>query len=121
MVAFDDSAVSTTSIGEVMAVAPLLVTVMVADQTPVLRLTPKPVWVTLTWLLTLTKFTVRLALAVFPVPALVEVTCTLLFFTPVEAPVTLTETVHEPEFSVAPDKLTVPEPAVAVAVPPQPL
>ena len=43
---------------------------------------------------------------------------TLLFFTPEVVPVTLTEIVHEgPGASVAPDKLTEPEPATAVAVP----
>src|SRR5262249_8755673 len=40
--------------------------------------------------------TVMLALPVLPVPPSVEVTCTLLFFTPADAPVTFTTTVQEP-------------------------
>src|SRR5712671_885880 len=63
--------------------------------------------------------TVILALEVFPVPPSVEVTCTLLFFTPAVVPVTFTLKVHEVLIaSVAPARLTVPEPATAVIVPP---
>ena len=59
------------------------------------------------------------ALAVLPVPPLVEVTVTLLFFSPAVVPVTFTENVHAPLAArVAPARLTVPEPAVAVIVPP---
>src|SRR5260370_19921646 len=66
--------------------------------------------------------TVMLAFEVLPVPPSVEVTCTLLFFTPAVVPVTFTATVHEAlNASVPPDSLTVPEPATAVAVPPQQL
>src|SRR5258708_245764 len=64
--------------------------------------------------------TVMLAFEVLPVPPSVEVTWTLLFFTPAVVPCTFTETVHEAlAASVPPDKLTEPEPATAVAVPPQ--
>src|SRR5258708_20195776 len=64
--------------------------------------------------------TVTLGLEVFPVPPSVDVTCTLLFFTPAVVPVTFTDNVHEALIaSVPPDRLTVPEPATAVAVPPQ--
>jgi hypothetical protein len=50
---------------------------------------------------------------------LVEVTVTLLFLSPDVVPVTFTENVHEPLVArVAPARLTVPEPAVAVIVPP---
>jgi hypothetical protein len=64
--------------------------------------------------------TVRLALAVFPVPPLVEVTWTLLFNVPAELPFTLTETAHVPLVaSEPPARLTEPAPAVAVTVPPQ--
>src|SRR5258708_25752027 len=64
--------------------------------------------------------TVMLALVVFPVPPSVDVTWVLLFFTPAVVPVTFTATVHEAlNASVPPDRLTVPEPATAVAVPPQ--
>ena len=63
--------------------------------------------------------TLRLAVAVFPVPA-VEVTWTLLFNTPAVVPVTLTDTAHEAlEARVPADKLTDDNPAAAVAVPPQ--
>ena len=63
--------------------------------------------------------TVMEALEVLPVPPLVEVTWTLLFFTPAVVPVTFTETVHEaPGVSVAPLKLTDEDPPTAVAVPP---
>ena len=55
-----------------------------------------------------------------PVPPSVEVTVTLLFFTPAVVPCTFTETVQEPlAATVPPDKLTVEDPATAVAVPPQ--
>src|SRR5260370_3422 len=64
--------------------------------------------------------TVMLAFEVLPVPPSVEVTCTLLFFTPAVVPVTFTATVHEAlNASVPPDRLTVPDPATAVAAPPQ--
>jgi hypothetical protein len=60
------------------------------------------------------------ALEVFPVPPSVEVTWTLLFFTPVVVPVTFTETVHEAlAASVPPDRLTEDESATAVSRPPQ--
>jgi hypothetical protein len=62
--------------------------------------------------------TVMEALEVLPVPPLVEVTWTLLFFTPAVVPWTFTETVQlAPGASDAPLKLTEEEPAVAVAVP----
>lgn len=64
--------------------------------------------------------TLRLAFEVFPVPPFVELTDTLLFFTPVVVPCTLTETVQLAFGArLAPERLTVEEPAVAVAVPPQ--
>jgi len=64
--------------------------------------------------------TVRDAVAVFPVPPSVEETVTLLFFWPAVDPVTFSEIVHDLFVaSVAPDKLTEDEPAVAVVVPPQ--
>src|SRR5258708_39659464 len=64
--------------------------------------------------------TVMLALVVFPVPPSVDVTWVLLFFTPAVVPVTFTATVHEAlAASVPPERLTEPEPATAVAVPPQ--
>src|SRR5882724_7952981 len=63
--------------------------------------------------------TVTLAFEVLPVPPSVDVTCTLLFFTPAVVPVTFTDNVHEVFTArVAPDRLTDPEPATAVAVPP---
>jgi len=63
--------------------------------------------------------TLRLAFEVFPVPPFVELTVTLLFFTPVVVPCTFTETVQlAPGARLAPERLTVEEPAVAVAVPP---
>src|SRR5579864_2599380 len=63
--------------------------------------------------------TVMEALDVLPAPASVEVTWTLLFFTPAVVPVTFTDTVQLAlEASVAPLRLTTPEPATAVAVPP---
>src|SRR5205814_10520694 len=64
--------------------------------------------------------TVMLAFEVLPVPPSVEVTCTLLFFTPAVAPCTSTETVHEALAArVRADRLTVQDPPTAVAVPPQ--
>jgi hypothetical protein len=64
--------------------------------------------------------TVTLADAVLPVPPLVEVTAAVvLLFRPVEVPFTFTENVQEAlAASVAPDRLTAPEPATAVIVPP---
>ena len=67
------------------------------------------------------RTTVRLALDVFPVPALVEVTVTWFVAAPSVAlvPVTFTEKVHEVEGArVAPARLTEVAPAVAVMVPP---
>lgn len=64
--------------------------------------------------------TVMDAVAVFPVPAVVEVTVTMLFSTAALVPVTFTETVHDAlSASVPPDKLTDPNPPTAVTVPPQ--
>jgi len=64
--------------------------------------------------------TVIEAFEVLPEPPSVEVTCTLLFFTPAVVPCTSTETVHDAlDASVPADRLTVPEPPTAVAVPPQ--
>jgi len=63
---------------------------------------------------------VSVAFDVLPVPALAEVTETLLFLTPPVVAVTFTETVQDALVArVAPVKLTAPEPAAAVAVPPQ--
>src|SRR5260370_31778404 len=66
--------------------------------------------------------TVMLAFEVFPVPPSVEVTCTLLFLTPVVVPVTLTEKVQEDPaagdaVSVPLERLTLPLPDTAVIVP----
>jgi hypothetical protein len=66
--------------------------------------------------------TVKLALEVLPVPPSVEVTWTLLFFTPAVVPVTSTEKVQEDPAAgdavkVPPAKLMLPLPAVAVIVP----
>jgi hypothetical protein len=62
--------------------------------------------------------TVMEAVAVFPVPPSVDVTVTELFFTPAVVPVTLTVSVQEPlAASVPADKLTDPDPPVAVVVP----
>jgi hypothetical protein len=66
--------------------------------------------------------TVIEAFDVFPVPPSVEVTCTLLFFTPAVVPLTLTEKLQDDPtagvaVSVPPDRLTLPLPAVAVIVP----
>ncbi|PYX89836.1 MAG: hypothetical protein DMG67_14145, partial [Acidobacteria bacterium] len=64
--------------------------------------------------------TVMEAFEVLPVPPSVEVTWTLLFFTPVVVPCTSTETVHDALAAKLPlDKLTEDEPPTAVAVPPQ--
>ena len=64
--------------------------------------------------------TIRLALAVLPVPALVEVTCTLLFNVPAVLPCTVTETAHELLTAIDPlARLTEPAPPLAVTVPPQ--
>jgi hypothetical protein len=64
--------------------------------------------------------TVMEAFDVLPVPASVEVTWTLLFFTPAVVPVTFTETVQDAlEASVPAERLMLPDPATAVAVPPQ--
>jgi len=66
------------------------------------------------------SFTNTLAVSVLPVPPLVEPTVTELVLSPVVEPVTLTVMVQlEPAVRLAPLKLTVDEPAVAVAVPPQ--
>ena len=63
--------------------------------------------------------TVIEVLDVLPGPPSVEVTCTVLFFTPAVVPVTFTLKVHEALVAkVAPDRVTLPEPAVAVMVPP---
>jgi hypothetical protein len=63
--------------------------------------------------------TVMEAFDVLPVPPSVEVTVTLLFFTPGVVPWTFTETVQLAlAASVPADKLTEPDPAAAVAVPP---
>jgi len=62
--------------------------------------------------------TVTEALEVLPVPPSVEVTCTLLFFTPAVVPCTLTTTVQLPLAAIVPPlRLIEPEPAVAVTVP----
>lgn len=65
--------------------------------------------------------TVRVAEDVLcaPVPAAVELMVTLLFSVPSVVPVTLTVMVHELAASALLEKLTLPEPAVAVTVPPQ--
>src|SRR6478609_5963882 len=64
--------------------------------------------------------TVIEAFDVLPVPASVEVTWTLLFFTPAVVPCTLTETVQLAlAANVPPERLILPDPATAVAVPPQ--
>jgi len=64
--------------------------------------------------------TVMEALDVLPVPPSVEVTWTLLFFTPAVVPCTLTETVQLALAARVPaERLMLPDPATAVAVPPQ--
>jgi hypothetical protein len=62
----------------------------------------------------------RLADAVLPVPVAVELTAPdVLFLTPAVVPVTSAASVHDAfALTVPPDKLMVPDPAVAVAVPP---
>jgi hypothetical protein len=63
--------------------------------------------------------TVREVAEVSPVPPFVDDTVTLLLFTPVVVPVTLTENVQEaPAAKVAPERVTLPDPAPAVIVPP---
>ena len=63
--------------------------------------------------------TVTEALDVLPAPPSVEVTVTLLFFTPADVPVTFTENVHEVFAArVAPERLMEPEAAIAVIAPP---
>jgi len=63
--------------------------------------------------------TVTVAFAVFPAPAVVEVTATLLFCTPAVVPVTFTEKVHEVLVGkVVPARLTTVAPEAAVIVPP---
>jgi hypothetical protein len=63
--------------------------------------------------------TVMEAFDVLPVPASVEVTWTLLFFTPAVVPCTFTETVQEALAARVPlERLMLPDPATAVAVPP---
>ena len=60
-----------------------------------------------------------MAVEVFPVPPLVELTVTLLVLVPSVVPWTFTLKLHEPLAAmVAPDRLTVPLPAAAVIVPP---
>ena len=60
------------------------------------------------------------ALDVFPTPPSVEVTLTLLFFTPADDARTLTDTLHEEPLATVPAvRFTVDAPAAAVAVPPQ--
>ena len=64
--------------------------------------------------------TITLAVEVFPVPPSVEVMVTLLFFMPAVVPWTFSEMVHEALAARVPEaRLTEPEAAVAVAVPPQ--
>ena len=68
------------------------------------------------------SFTSTLAVAVLPAPPFVEVTVTVLVLTPIVLPVTWSVIVHvTPAAKLTPLKLTVDEPAVAVADPPQPL
>ena len=62
--------------------------------------------------------TVSIAIAVFPVPAIVSVTVTLLVTVPGAVPVTLTENVQDPLAAIVPPESDmVPLPAVAVMVP----
>src|SRR5882757_10771722 len=64
--------------------------------------------------------TVMLEFDVLPVPPSVEVTCTLLFFTPAVVPATFSDTVHDAlAANVPPARLAEPDPATAVDVPPQ--
>jgi hypothetical protein len=63
--------------------------------------------------------TVTDAFEVFPAPAVVDVTVTLLFFTPLAVPVTFTLKVHDAlAANVALARPTLPDPAEAVIVPP---
>ncbi len=63
--------------------------------------------------------TLTVAFDVLPVPPLADVTCTELFFTPAVVPVTFTEKIQlAPPATVAPARLTLDAPAVAVMVPP---
>jgi hypothetical protein len=63
--------------------------------------------------------TVSDAFEVLPVPPLVEATVTELFFTPADAPVTFTENVQLVAVAkLAPDRLALADPAVAVIDPP---
>jgi hypothetical protein len=65
------------------------------------------------------EVTVMEALDVLPGPLSVAVTVTELFFTPPVVPVTFTLKVQEVVLArVAPERLTLPEPATAVMVPP---
>jgi hypothetical protein len=64
--------------------------------------------------------TVMLALDVLPAPPSVEITLTLLFLTPGVVPWTFTDTVQLALAAKVPaERLMLPDPAVAVAVPPQ--
>jgi hypothetical protein len=64
--------------------------------------------------------TVMKAFDVLPVPPCVEVTCTLLFFTPADAPDTFSEMVHEAlAASVPAESEATDEPATAPVAPPQ--
>lgn len=64
--------------------------------------------------------TVMLAMAVFPVPALLELTVALLFLTPAVVPSTVVETEQlAPAARLPPLRLSVPPPLLTVAVPPQ--
>lgn len=63
--------------------------------------------------------TVNVAVEVLPVPPFVDVTVTLLSLIPSVEPSTFTEKVQDvPAASVAPDRLTIDEPDVAVIIPP---
>ena len=65
------------------------------------------------------EVTVMEALEVLPGPLSVAVTWTLLFFTPPVVPVTFTLKVQDAVAArVAPERLTLPDPATAVIVPP---
>ena len=63
--------------------------------------------------------TVTDAFEVLPAPAVADVTVTLLFFTPPAVPVTFTLKLHDAlAANVAPERLTLPDPAEAVIAPP---
>jgi hypothetical protein len=66
------------------------------------------------------EITLKFAVAVLPVPALVDVTApVVLTMLPADVPFTFRLNVHEPfAATLAPDKLTVADPAAAVIVPP---